>query len=382
MADTTLLRNNAIVRNASVGTTPPHGPVKTGELPLVQVKMTPGGPQVREGQQKPVAIVPSKNPSGTVATGALPLVQVKMTQNGPQLDDGQDRPVVIRDGKQQTVAAGALPMVQVRMENGRPTVQSMPNVQAGPPQIPTAAPAVSQPRGVAAPQTSQGLPRAPHVQSAPPQMVTAPSAMGQPRVARIAAPTAHVAAPCPAPVLPEVPELTTDQWMLCRHAMDAYLKALVAAETPLDTTELPPKSDAVALAEVTIQTIDEVLVATAVRAEAAALMASAPVVAAAPTAASTGFVAPPASGISRSMPTGGYVARRPGSGLRSQGNATMGPRRISRPASALPPVIVNMNGNRPVVQQETAAEAPMTAPSESPPIETPAVAASTPDSQG
>ena len=379
MSDTTILRSSAIVRNASVGTTLPHGPVKTGELPLVQVKMTTGGPQVQGGQQKPVAIVPSKNAS-PVTTGALPLVQVKMTQNGPQLDDGQDRSVVIRDGKQQTVAAGALPMVQVRMENGRPTVQSMPNVQAGPPQIPTAAPAVSQPRGVAAPQTSQGLPRAPHVQSAPPQMVTAPSAMGQPRVARIAAPTAHLAAPRPAPVLPEVPELTTDQWMLCRHVVDAYLKGL-SAETPPDAAELPPKSDAVALAEATIQTIDDVLVAIAVRAEAAAL-AAAPAVVAAPTAPSTGFVAPAASGIPRTMPTGGYVARRPGSGLRSQGNATMGPRRVSRPASPLPPVIVNMENNRPVVQQEAAAEAPTTVPSVLPPTETPAVAAPTPGSQG
>lgn len=391
MSDVTLLRNNAIVRNASVGTSPPHGPVKTGELPLVQVKMGPGGPQIQEGQQKPMQILPSKDPKGNVTTGALPMVQVKMTQNGPQPDDGQDRPVVIRDGKQQSVATGGLPMVQVKMENGRPKVQNMPNVQAGPVQIPSAPPALSSQRA-AAPQ-SQGLPRSPHVQSAPPQMLSAPSAMGQPRVARIAAPQVAL------PALPEVPELTVEQWMLCRHRVDKYLKDLLVAERTFTNppTELPPKSEALVLAEETIKTIDDLLVATAVRAEAAATAAAAPPsifvsvapVAPAAPAAFGGYVAPrPVTGghfspaaltPQSSVPQGGgYVAQRPAgaraytagaAGGRSQGNFSA-PRRVQRtarpaqPAEPLPPVIVNMDGNRPVVQQQSSPSEASAAPAE------------------
>ena len=351
MAETSLLRNNAIVRNASVGATPPHGPVKTGELPLVQVKTAPVGPQVREGQQRPVAIVPSKDRNG-VASGSLPLVQVKMTQNGPQLDDGQDKPVVIRDGKQQTVTTGALPMVEVRMENGRPQVKNMPNVQAGPPQIPTAAPALSQPRAAA--QPAEALPRAPHVQSAPPQMLTAPSAMGQPRVAR-------VAAPHPTQLqLPEVPQFDTDELLLLRHAADRYM-----ATEALGSEEGTP-SDSVKLAADVIEKIDQVLVAVAVRAEAAALAAASP-----PPPPLNAYVQPrpvtgghfsPASVAPQPQRTG-YVAQRPGArsfaggGARAQGNAAMAPRRVPRaPESPLPPVIVTMDGRRPVVQPTPTAD--------------------------
>jgi len=326
VSETTLLRNNAIVRHASVGATPPHGPVKTGELPLVQVKTAPGGPQIQEGQQKPVAIVPSKEGRGAVVTGALPMVHIKMTQNGAQPDDGRDSPVLIKDNRQ-TIAAGNLPMVQVRMDGGKPQVQTVPNVQAGPPQIPSASPALSAPR------VAQSL--------------------GNQRVARIAAPRPAL----PAPVLPPVPELTTDQLMLCRHVVDKYLAELLAA-APAEEDAPVEHSEAAKLAMATIDTIDQALVAVAVRAEAAALAASAPPVAPAPV--SNAYVNPrPTTGghfspaaLAPTVPRDtGYVARTPGT---RTGNSSMAPRRVQRsaqPGQPLPPVVVKMDGNRPVLQQ-------------------------------
>lgn len=259
MAEITQLRHNAIVRNASVGATPPHGPVKTGELPLVNVKMTPSGPQLQEGQQKAVQML-APNSKGAVATGHLPMVNVKMTQNGPQIDDGQNNAVLIKDTKQGAVRAGHLPMVNVTMENGRPQVQTLPNVQGGPPQIPAAAPALSAPRG--APVASQGYVARP-----------AGPVANQARVARVAAPQVHVQVP--QVVLPDVPALTADQLMFCRHSIEKNLKELLAAEVPAEGAEAPAKSEVVQFAEMTLGTIDDILVATAVRAEAEAKAAAA-----------------------------------------------------------------------------------------------------------
>ena len=340
MSETNLLRSSAIVRNASVGATPPHGPVKTGELPHVHVKATPGGAQVREGQQKPVTILPPKDAQSAVAIGGLPMVQVKMTQNGPQPDDGRDNPVVIKDNRG-TIPAGNLPMVQVKMENGRPTVQTAPNVKAGPPQIPGAAPALSAPRVA--------------------------QAQGGPRVTRVPAPRPEL---LPAPVLPEVPELSAEQWLLYRHLVDKYHADLTASSTPSDSADDVAKSDAVKFAEATIDTIDQALVAVAVRAEAAAIAASAPVPIAAAAAVGNTYVAPrpvtgghfsPAS-LSPTVPqNAGYVAQRPGTrthvagGGRTQGSSGFAPRRVQRRVPqpgepTLPPVIVKMDGQRPVVQ--------------------------------
>ena len=336
MSETTVLRNNAIVRNASTGATPPHGPVKTGELPHVQVKKAPGGAQVQEGQQKPVTILPPRDEKSAVATGGLPMVQVKMTQNGPQADDGRDNPVLIKDNRQ-TVAAGNLPMVQVKMENGRPQVKTVPNVQAGPPQIPSAAPALSAPR-------------------------VGQSAQSGPRVTRIAAPRQ------PQVELPPVPELSTDQLMLCRHLVDKYLADFVAASDDAmaadPAAEAPVEADSswIKVAKETIDTIDQALVSIVVRAEAASLAASAPPVAPAPVGNT--YVAPrpvtgghfsPAS-LSPPVPkSAGYVANRPGArSTRMQGNASLAPRGVRRAAgeAPLPPVIVKMDGQRPVVQAQ------------------------------
>jgi hypothetical protein len=360
MADTHLLRNNAIVRNASVGATPPHGPVKTGELPLVHVKQPPAGPQVQEGQQRPVSILPPKDAESAVKTGGLPMVKVKMVDGKAKADDGHDSPVVIRDNRQ-TVAAGNLPMVQVKMENGRPQVQNVPNVQAGPPQIPGAAPALSPQRAAVPAQTSYALPRAPHVQSVAPQMQSTAVALGQPRVVRVAAPRLAAS-------LPEVPELTTEQWMLFHHLAEKYLAELravapQAADAPAEASE---ESDAVKFAAATLSMIDDAMVAIAVRAEAAALAASAPAPAPAPVA--NAYVAPrpvtgghfsPASLAPQVPRHAGYVAQRPGG--RSQGNAAMAPRGVQRRsqqpgAAPLPTVIVEMNGRQPVVQQQPAVD--------------------------
>ncbi len=339
MSETTLLRN-AIVRNASVGATPPHGPVKTGELPLVQVKMVPGGPQVQEGQQKPVTILPPKDAKSAVTTGGLPMVSVKMTQNGPQLDDGRDQPVMIKNGKHGAVATGGLPMIQVKMDGGQPQVQTVPNVAGGPPHLPAAPPVLSAPR-VARVATPQGYVAAPIASQG--YRLAAPATGGQVRVARVAAPQV---------ALPPVPEFTTDQLMLFLHLADKYLADLLAAvETPIEpSAEAPVASEAVQLARATIATIDDVLVATAVRAEVAANAALDPVAALPTVAAAASASIAPAPSVSH---TAGRVGRSFSlAGSRSQRNSAMAPRRTPRSASSLPPVIVKMDGERAVVQNQ------------------------------
>lgn len=254
-----------------------------------------------------------------------------MTQNGPQADDGRDRPVIVRDAKHAGVATGGLPMIQVKMDGGKPQVQTVSNVQGGPPQIPAAAPTLSAPRGarVAAPAR---------------QVVAAPS--------RQLAPSRQVA-------LPTVPDLSTDQLMLCRHLAGKYLGDLLAESPPTEpATELPAKSDAVKLAEATIFTLDEVMIATAVRAAAAEEAATVPTPVVVPTtqtfAASTS-IAP--------APSASYVAGRVGSrpqgftlGARTQRNSAMAPRRVARAGSPLPPVIVKMEGRQAVVQNKAEVE--------------------------
>ena len=342
MSDVTLLKN-AISRNATVGATPPHGPVKTGELPLVHVKPAPGGPQVQEGQQKPVTILPPKDAEAATKTGGLPMVQVKMTQNGPQPDDGRDQPVVVKNSKHGAVAAGGLPMIQVKMDGGKPQIQTIPNVANGPPQIPAAPPVLSTPRGarVAAP-VNQGYVARPAMPGVSLYAARA-AAPASPHATHVA----HVRVASPT-TLPPVPELTTDQLMLCRHVVGKYLADLLAAAVPSDpSAELPVKSDAIALAEATIATIDDALVAVVVRAEAAAKAALAPAVSVAPpvaAAAATASIAP--------VPSVSYVAGRVGGrhAGRAQRNAGMAPRRT--PRGPLPPVIVKMDGQRPVLQNQ------------------------------
>jgi hypothetical protein len=358
MADTQVLRSNAINRSASVGATPPHGPVKTGELPLVQVKMTPAGPQIHEGQQKAVQIL-APNSKGAVAAGGLPMVNVKMTQNGPQLDDGQNNPVVIKEAKHGAVSAGALPMLQVKMTQAGPQVQTLPNVQGGPPQIPAAAPALSAPRVAPGARPAQGY-------TAHQGYVARPAGpvANQARVTRIAAPAPQAA---PQGALPPVPEFSTEQLMLCRHLAEKYVADLRAAvaEPPAASAEAVEESDNVKLALATIATIDDVLVSTAVRAEAAALAAAdaaaapvAPAPVAAPAALSIG--APAAASIAPA-PSVAYNAGRVGGarpfvagGPRAQRNSQMAPRRTGR--SNLPPVIVKMEGQQAVVQNRAEVE--------------------------
>lgn len=372
MAETTLLRQSAIVRNASVGTSPPsapRGPVKTGELPLVQVKMGPGGPQVLTPQQKPVEILAPRDADSAVRTGGLPMVCVKMTSRGPQIDDGQDSSVVILPPKDQkhAIAAGGLPMVQVKRQTTGFQIQNLPSAQSVRSPVQAPAPALSQPRGA--------------------------------RVVRVAAPKQVP--------LPPVPEFTADQLMLCRHLVGKYLAALRPVELPAQesaegsvqtsaevsaqsTTESigvpdleatprevsgpvneaaatsrevsgPVNEDAIAvLAEATIDMIDQALVAVAVRAEAvAAANAPIPLVDQEPLAEEVSPMLPvaPAASIIPAAPTASYVAGRVGgrtngyAGGRVQRNASMAPRRVPR-AGALPPVIVKMEGGRSVVQNQ------------------------------
>lgn len=326
MAETQVLRQSAIVRNASIGISPPHGPVKTGELPLVQVRATPGGPQVKSQPAKAVEILPPRDAASAVRTGGLPMVNIKMTSQGPQIDDGQDNPVVIKDNRRGAVSIGGLPMVQVKMENGRPQVQTVPNVQDGPPRIQASPTAVSQPRGayrVAAPATS------------------APRGGGF----RVAAPQA-----APQVVLPPMPEFNADQLMLLRHAADKFLGELRAStETVAESEEGASKeavnADNIQIAEAAIETIDQMMVTVAVRAEAAAKAA------AAAAAAPVTFASVARPSIVPKAPTASYVAGRVG-GARIQRHAAMAPRRAPRDGSPLPPVIVKMDGGRSVVQNQ------------------------------
>lgn len=307
MSETTILRTSAIVRNATFAP-PQHGPVKTGELPLVQVRMAPGGPQIQNGQQKAVEILPPRDAESAIALGGLPMVQVKMTQNGPQADDGRDQTVVIKSPQRGGTAVGGLPLLQVKMTQAGPQVQTLSTVQGGPPQIPAAAPALSAPR-----------------QTAPRQVI-----------------------------LPAVPELPMDQLMLCRHLVEKYLVEQRAIDTAEDTTgdNATVSVANVKLAELTILMLDEALVATAVRAEAANSpvqeVDSPAVVTVLPTlsyAAATS-IAP--------APTASYVAGRVGArpqaftGARTQRNASLAPRRVA--GAPLPPVIVKMDGGRAVVE--------------------------------
>jgi hypothetical protein len=315
MSETTLLRSSAIVRNATIAP-PQHGPVKSGELQLVQVRLPQGGPQVQEGQQKPVQILPPKDAKAAAMTGGgLPMVNVKMTQNGPQLDDGQNHPVVIKNAaKLSSVATGELPMVQVKMTPTGPQVQTVSNIQGGPPQIPAERPALSAPRGALAPR--QGYVARPAYPVAS-QSRVAPVA----RVARVPAP--QVAVPVQ-PTAPPVLDLTVDQLMLCRHLAEKYLAEVRSpADAPAGTVE---DSDAAWLAVATIAAIDDVLVATA---EAEALAEAAPPVPAAST------IAAPAETSIAPAPSVSYSAGRVGArsyvaGGRSQRNAGLAPRRTAR----------------------------------------------------
>jgi hypothetical protein len=355
MSETTLLRNNAIRNNASVGAQTP-GPVKTGELPNVQVKPVAAAPQVRQSQQQNNVQVLAPNSKGAVTTGNLPMVQIKMGQNGPQPDNGQESPVVIKDHKQQTVATGQLPMVQVKMDGGKPKVQTMSNVQGGPPRIATPAPALSAPR------------------------------VAQPGVMRVAAPAPQIVAP----PLPEVPELSTDELMICQHALAKYIDALQQIEG--SDVEDSEAFGAIKLAKEASDNIDQILVAITIRNEAAANAAAAaetaPIPAPAPVAAAGGYTAPravtggyyspaalspqghaqvqaqqaapqqPVAVVPSAPRSGGYVMQQ-SSVRRTQLTSGLAPRGVRRaPAgNGLPMVQVKMDGQRPTVLNQAELEA-------------------------
>ena len=402
MADTTLLRSSAIVRNSSVGTSPPaapRGPVKTGELPLVQVKMGPGGPQVLTPQPKAVEILPPRDANSANVTGGLPMVSVKMTSRGPQPDDGRDSAVMILPPKDQkhAIAVGGLPMAQLRATPASPQVQSLPNVQSAGPQIQAPPPALSHPRGAgfAMAALGQGPQRGSGYSVAP---------SGQARVVRVAAPRparAPVPVPIPIPIaLPPVPEFPVEQLMLCRYLVGKYL-ADIAGLADMRTPEIPspatecstevtvpadpgvtesipatvkegPDNGAanISLAEATIVTIDQALVTGAVRAEAEAKAAAAAAATLAEVQEIPETVQPPVTvlqtapgaSIIPAAPTASYVAGRVGdrphgyAGGRVQRNAAMAPRRVPKPG-ALPPVIVKMENGRSVVQNKAEVDA-------------------------
>lgn len=357
MADATLLRTNQINRNASLGAQPPHGSVKTGELSLVNVKPTPGGPQIQEGQQKPVAILPSKNPNSAITTGALPMVMVKMVNGKPQPDNGLDNSAVVIKNNRGTHAAGGLPMVVATMINGKPQVHTQPNVGNAPPQIAAAVPALSAPRGAPYQLQRQGysqpatlnVPRVVHTQIQGVTRTTAP----QLGITRVAAPK---------PGLPPIPELLPDQLLLCRHLVDKYLGDLRAIDvSEPSAVEGSVIADNLALAQATIDQIDQITVSVAIRDEAVAQAAATSAAAQAVQASSPAVIQVAAGSVAHTTPASpmarSYVAPRPGgNGIRSQGNAVRGPRRVAPPAKPHPLVEVTMHGNQAIVKQTVPAD--------------------------
>jgi hypothetical protein len=322
---------------------------------------------MQQGQQKPVQIL-APNSKGAAVAGALPMVQVKQGQNGPQPDDGQNRPVVVKDNKYGFVATGHLPTTFVhRNEAGRPQIQTLPMVQAGPPRIPAPAPALSAPRVVNGRAVMH---------------VPAPGAQ-------------QYASPVEAPAveLPPMPELSMDQLMFCRFLVDKALGDLRAmVQPPAEGEEVSSEvvaaqstiADNIKLAELTIETFDQMTVAAAVRAEAearAAAEAQAQAQAQAEAQAEVQVVEvqpvqvqmpQPARTLpmqrvmsSQSIapaPKASYTAGPVAGGPRgypvaqAQRNAGMAPRRVQRqpgvPGAPLPMVQVSMNGGKPAVQNQ------------------------------
>jgi len=216
--------------------------------------------------------------------GPMPIVKVHMTGNGPQLLGGQTvNPVRLTPAKDaKRVVHSGLPMVQVKMGQTGPQVQV--------PQVGRAASA-------------------------------APRAVPQ-QVAQVVA----------------EPDLSNDQLLFCRHAVDKYLGELRA--TP---GEVLPEgaADNVQLAESTIIAIDAKMVARTTAEAEAILAAEAPPVATPGTA-----MRPPRV----------VVSSR--SGLN---NAAVTPRRVARPAAPstgprapLPVVDVQMQGGQPVAKGQPA----------------------------
>lgn len=333
MAESTPLRQSAIVTRAPEGASQPR-PVKTGELPHVQMKMAPGGPQVLMPQPKPVSILPPRDENSALRTGGLPMVNIKMTSRGPRPDDGQqESAVVVLPAKDQPpTAAGGLPMVNIKMTSTGPQVQNLPPAQKAPPQVQTQQPALSQPRRAfgAAPVVNKGR-------------------------------VVHVAAPQPTVALPEVPEFSVPQLMLCRHLADKYLAELrvrqsseqmvVEESTQGEGTETTVKEAAAELVQLvqfvesTLEMIDQSLVAVAVRTEAAEAAAAAK--AAVPVAPVPTSIIPSAPSASYAAgPTGGYVAGR---SKAAQPRSAHVPRGVQR-TSELPMVQVKMDGGQPRVQ--------------------------------
>jgi hypothetical protein len=281
MAETLVLRSSAINRNPSGGTPPAQ---LSGPLPVVQVMMTGNGPQLQGGQAaQPKAAKRSMSSS-------LPMVQVTMTGNGPQLAGSQTRAAATTAPQKRP--ASSLPMVQVKMTTGGPQVERGAVAAPGPSNQPRIV-AHAQPR-----QTWQASPEA----------------------------SPQASQTWQAPQVPQAPQasdpLTADQLLLCRHLTDKYLAELRvgAGEAQAEGSV----ADNVKLAEATISAIDVAMIALTT-AEAAALVAQETIAVAPPPAA------PPPRVIVGPPPT--VPPQRVVVGPRSiQGNSSMAPRRVARPA--------------------------------------------------
>lgn len=238
----------------------------------------------------------------------------------------------------QTQVSGPLPVVQVNMNANGPQThnqqRSAPSAAGGArPAVQSGLPMVNVKMGTNGPQQVQGGgPKVQHVQTRAKVQVLPRSALA------------------------EAP-LTPDQLLLCRHLVDKYLtelKAAAEAPKPEGQTEegdvaAKAAADNVKLGEETIKAIDVAMVA---HTAAAAFVDQAPAQAAAK--------APPPP--------------RVVTGARTQGNASLAPRRVARPAAngkAPPPMVsVKMNGEQPVV--ETPPDiADLVDPAEAPSVETP-----------
>jgi hypothetical protein len=224
----------------------------------------------------------------------------------------------------------------------------------------------------------------PQQQTMPPRLAGAPPVLSAPRggqrVVRVGAPRATL----PAPQSP-APSLSADEFMLCRHLVEKYAGELRAAEASTEAPAVDAAASSIAdnlnLADKTIAAIDEAmkLIATqqALTSEAEVVVEPAEPVTVAPASAprAVGYVAPrPLTG-GHHTPAGVSTMRtapnlapgtRPAAvhmasgSVRTQGNASMAPRRVAKggraapvtPSAPLPPVIVKMDGGRPAVQNQ------------------------------
>jgi hypothetical protein len=306
---------------------------------MVCVKMTSQGPQIDDGQDKTVMILRSKDQRHSLHTGGLPMVQVKMSPAGPQVQN--------------------LSSVQ----EAPPQIQSPQPGLSQPRGTGFSVPSLGQVRGTGFVALPMGQARVVRV-AAPKQVTlpTVPEfTMDKLMLCRHL--VGKYLADLRADLRAVEPSSTSAvESVEAVETLDAAATPKEGSGSDnvnrTEASSVPPQHPGAAivdLAEATIEMLDQALVAVAVRAEADAA-STAPIPLDQEVSAVTGYPelpAVPAVSIIPAAPSASYVAGRVGGRTngysRPQRNGAMAPRRVPRSGS-LPPVIVKMEGDRAVVQ--------------------------------